>query len=159
MDKVARIAAVAGLLAVGTFAYTFGMPTSCVRLPNGLSLGKQALVDLRAPFLRARIVPKFANGDALLPGDAWPLFVTATTVYGTAEATNPKDDFKFVWRQDVGLVRRDANADLYNLILSQAGPLLQGTRDGGFDTSVVMGDLLKTPSFQLQRCRTRWMVW
>lgn len=49
-----------------------GIKTSCVRLPNGMNIGHQALIDLSAPYFKPDIVPKYKNGVSLLPGDAWP---------------------------------------------------------------------------------------
>ena len=71
-------------LSVLTLAGYRGFPTSCVRLPNGINIGKQALIDLSASYFKPNIVPKFENGASLLSGDAWPFFVTETTVYGLA---------------------------------------------------------------------------
>ena len=95
MDKYRSYLAVGIVAAVFMSSFFWGVPTSCVRLPNGLNIGKQALIDLSRPYFRPDIVPKFNNGKSLLLGDAWPFFATETTVYGTAEANDPNDDFWF----------------------------------------------------------------
>ena len=45
-----------------------GIKTSCARLPNGMNIGHQALIDLSAPYFKPDIVPKYENGVSLLPG-------------------------------------------------------------------------------------------
>ena len=136
-----------------------GVPTSCVRLPNGLNIGKQALIDLGEPYFLPNIVPKLDNGTALLPGEAWPFFATATTVFGTAEEENHTDDFRFVWRKDTGLVLKREEPERYARLIKEAGILLEGTRYGGFSSHMVMMELQKYPAFQGQTCRTRWVNW
>ena len=61
------------ILAV-TFALIaqMGIKTTCARLPNGMNIGYQALIDLSTPYSKPDIVPKYENGASLLPGDAWP---------------------------------------------------------------------------------------
>lgn len=137
----------------------WGFPTRCVQLPNGVNIGRQALVNLARPYFRPEVVPKFANGKSLLPGDAWPFFTTETTVYGTAEANDPNDDFRFVWRRDAGLIRKDEDPIRYERLIEEAGPLLEGTRYGGFGSEVIMRELQKQPDYANQTCRTRWITW
>ena len=76
MDKYRSYLAVGIVAAVFMSSFFWGVPTSCVRLPNGLNIGKQALIDLSRPYFRPDIVPKFNNGKSLLLGDAWPFFAT-----------------------------------------------------------------------------------
>jgi len=141
------------------FAIHRGVPTSCVRLPNGLNIGKQALIDLGEPYFQPDVVPKLDNGTALLPGEAWPFFATATTVYGTAEEENQTDDFRFVWRKDTGLVLKREDPERYARLIKEAGTLLEGTRYGGFSSHMVMLELQKYTAFQGHTCRTRWVNW
>ena len=49
-----------------------GIKTTCARLPNGINIGYQALIDLSTPYFKPDIVPKYENGASLLPRDAWP---------------------------------------------------------------------------------------
>jgi len=106
------VLAIGMIATVLSFGVYWGLPTYCVQLPNGLNIGKQALIDLSRPYFRPDIVPKFDNGQSLLPGDAWPFFSTETTVHGLAEETDPQDDFWFAWRKDTGLVLKAENPAL-----------------------------------------------
>lgn len=144
--------------AICALVFSWGVATRCVQLPNGMNIGKQALIDLNRPYFRPDIVPKFPNGKSLIPGDAWPFFVTKTTVYGTAIEKDADDDFRFVWRMDTGLVRRDEDPTRYQRLIEEAGPLLEGTRHGGFGTEIIMWQLQKQPEYANQSCRTRWIV-
>jgi hypothetical protein len=146
-------------LSVLTLAGYRGFPTSCVRLPNGINIGKQALIDLSASYFRPDIVPKFENGASLLFGDAWPFFVTETTVYGLALEADYRNDFWFAWRKDTGLVRKNEEPERYDKIVSEAGDLLEHTEYGGFDSHIVMINLQKSPEHQNQTCRTRLLTW
>ena len=139
--------------------YIWGVKTHCVQLPNGINIGKQAVFDLSSPLFLPEVVPKYKNGRSLLPGDAWPFFATETTVYGTAEAKDTKDDFGFVWRMDTGLIRWDEDPVLYDRLIEEAGPLLEGTQYGGFSSAIIMQELQKQPEYADQKCRTRWVVW
>ena len=132
-------------MVAATFALValWGVPTSCVRLPNGMNIGKQALIDLGSPYFKPDIVPKFENGASLLPGDAWPFYATETTVYGLAMGASHHSDFWFAWRKDYGLVLKDENIERYEEIVSEAGDLLDYTKYGGFDSHIVMIDLQK----------------
>ena len=47
-----------------------GIKTTCARLPNGMNIGYQALIDLSTPYFKPDTVPKYENGASLLPGDA-----------------------------------------------------------------------------------------
>ena len=159
MARVGR-AFIGGSLILGlSFVYIWGVPTACVRLPNGLNIGKQALLDLSRPYFRPDIVPKFPNGRSLLPGDAWPFYATETTVHGRAEQENHRDDFWFAWREDTGLVLKRENPKDYEDILSQAGALLKGTKYGGYDSHIMMMELEELSKYKDQTCRTRWLTW
>ena len=159
MDKYRSYLAVGIVAAVFMSSFFWGVPTSCVRLPNGLNIGKQALIDLSRPYFRPDIVPKFNNGKSLLLGDAWPFFATETTVYGTAEANDPNDDFRFIWQRDAGLIRKGEDPIRYERLIDEAGPLLEGTRYGGFGSEVIMRELQKQPDYTNQTCRTQWITW
>jgi len=104
MDSFRPLLAIGMVAAVFALGFFWGVPTHCVQLPNGLNIGKQALLDLNRPYFRPDIVPKFDNGQSLLPGDAWPFYATETTVHGLALEADPEDDFWFAWREDTGLV-------------------------------------------------------
>lgn len=149
----------------GTFLYLLalagyrGVPTSCVRLPNGINIGKQALVDLSASYFKPDIVPKFESGASLLPGDAWPFFATETTVYGLALGEDFHSDFWFAWRKDTGLVLKKDEPERYDEIVSEAGNLLDHTEYGWFDSHIVMMNLQASQDHQGQTCRTRLLTW
>ena len=132
-----------------------GVKTTCVGLPSGLNIGDQALIDLSAPYFGLDVVPKFDNGASLLPGDAWPFFATETTVYGLAEGADHNSDFWFAWRKDTGLILKKNKPEQYEIMVSEAGDLLEHTEYGGFDSHIVMRNLKKAPEYQKQTCRTR----
>lgn len=136
-----------------------GVPTSCVRLPNGIYIGKQALIDLSAPYFKPHIVPKFENGASLLPGDAWPFFATETAVYGLAMAADDDNDFWFAWRKDTGLVFKDEEPERYEKITTEAGERLYGTGAAVIGSGIIFMNLRKTIQFQNQTCRTRLLTW
>ncbi len=159
MGRYRLFFATAMLGAVLSLGFHWGLPTHCVQLPNGLNIGKQALIDLNTPYFRPDIVPKFDNGRSLLPGDAWPFFATETTVYGLAEETDPRDDFWFAWREDIGLVLKTENPALYEKMVSEAGTPFGRTGIDIVSSHIVMMELQKKSKHANQTCRTRWIVW
>lgn len=159
MDRLRPLFVTGICAAIFALVFSWGISTRCVQLPNGINIGRQAIVDFAKPYFRPEVVPKFPNGKSLLPGDAWPFFTTETTVYGTAEANNPDDDFRFVWRMDTGLIRRDTDPVRYQLLIDEAGQLLEGTRHGGFGSEIIMWQLQKQSAYANQTCRTRWLTW
>ena len=136
-----------------------GIKTTCARLPNGMNIGHQALIDLSALYFKPDIVPKYENGASLLPGDAWPFFATETTVYGLAEGEDHNSDFWFAWRKDTGLILNKNKPERYEKIVSESGELLEHTEYGGFDSHIVMMNLKKAPEYKNQTCRTRLLTW
>jgi hypothetical protein len=159
MDKYRSYLAVGIVAAVFMSSFFWGVPTSCVRLPNGLNIGKQALIDLSRPYFRPDIVPKFNNGKSLLLGDAWPFFATETTVHGLAEEANPQDDFWFAWRKDTGLVLKSENPALYEKLVSEAGTPIGSKGINVVSSHIVMMELQKKTEYAGQTCRTRWITW
>lgn len=125
-----------------------GIKTSCVRLPNGMNIGYQALIDLGAPYFKPDVVPKFDNGASLLPGDAWPFFATKSTVYGLAEGADHNSDFWFAWRKDTGLILQKNKPEQYDKIVSEAGELLEHTEYGMFSSHIVMRNLKTNPEYK-----------
>lgn len=136
-----------------------GIKTTCARLPNGMNIGYQALIDLSTPYFKPDIVPKYENGASLLPGNAWPFFATETTVYGLAEGEDHNRDFWFAWREDTGLILKKDKPEEYDTIVSEAGKLLEHTDDGMFSSHIVMRNLKKHPDYKKQTCRTRLLTW
>ena len=159
MDKYYPLLAAGMFVVVFASGFFWGLPTRCVQLPNGLNIGKQALIDLSRPYFRPDIVPKFDNGRSLLPGDAWPFFATGTTVHGLAEEANPQDDFWFAWRKDTGLVLKAENPALYEKLVSEAGTPLGNRGINVVSSHIVMMELQKKTEFAGQTCRTRWITW
>ena len=72
MLKIVKIFAFAILAIAFAMIAQRGIKTTCARLPNGINVGYQALIDLSTPYFKPDIVPKYENGASLLPGDAWP---------------------------------------------------------------------------------------
>lgn len=158
MDKL-RILFVTGICAaISAIAFSWGVPTRCVQLPNGMNIGKQALIDLNRPYFRPDIVPKFRNGRSLLPGDAWPFFTTETTVHGLALEADPEDDFWFAWREDTGLILKKENLPLYEKLVSEAGAPMGNKGINAVDSHVVMIELQRRPEYANETCRTRWIT-
>lgn len=147
------------LAIVLSLGFHWGIPTHCVKLPNGLNIGKKALIDLSRPYFRPDIVPKFDNGQSLLPGDAWPFFSTETTVHGLAEETDPQDDFWYAWRKDTGLVLKAENPALYETLVSEAGAPMGNKGINVVSSHNVMMELQRRPEYANQTCRTRWITW
>ena len=145
MLKIVKIFAFAILAIAFAMIVQRGMKTTCARLPNGMNIGYQALIDLSTPYFKPDIVPKYENGASLLPGDAWPFFATETTVYGLAEGEDHNRDFWFAWRKDTGLILNKNKPERYEKIVSESGELLEHTEYGGFDSHIVMRNLKKTP--------------
>ncbi|WP_432448155.1 hypothetical protein [Aliiroseovarius marinus] len=148
------------LVCAGFIALNFiGIKTTCVRLPNGINIGKQAVLDLSMSYWKPDIVPKYPSGASLIPGDAWPFYATETTVYGRAIMVDATDDFGFAWRKDIGLTKRRDDPIQYDKIVSEAGELLEGIPDGILGVHIVMLELQKRPEYAGQRCRTRLIRW
>lgn len=139
--------------------YGRGIRTECVRLPSGLNIGKEALLDLGSPYLRPRVVVKFNDGKPLLPGDAWPFFATETTVHGLALEADQRDDFWFAWRRDTGIVLKSQNPDQYDAIVADAGVMLGGITIDVVGPKIVMMELQKDIAYRNQKCLTRWVTW
>lgn len=159
MYKTAKISVFAILAVAFARGAQRGVKTTCVGLPSGLNIGDHALIDLSAPYFGSDVVPKFDNGASLLPGDAWPFFATETTVYGLAEGADHNSDFWFAWRKDTGLILKKNKPEQYEIMVSEAGDLLEHTEYGGFDSHIVMRNLKKAPEYQKQTCRTRLLTW
>ena len=159
MHRALKIFIFGIFLSVLALAGYRGVPTSCVRLPNGINIGKQALIDLSTPYFRAEIVLKFENGASLLPGDAWPFYATKTTVYGLALGADYHSDFWFAWRMDTGLVLKENEPERYEIITVEAGERLYGTDTAVIGSGIVFMNLKKTIQFQNQTCRTRLLTW
>jgi len=155
MDRYRPLLAIGIVAAVLSLGLYWGVPTHCVQLPNGLNIGKQALIDLSRPYFRPDIVPKFDNGKSLLPGDAWPFF---TTVHGLALEADPDDDFWFAWREDTGLVLKTENAALYEKLVSAAGTPMGNKGINVVGSHIVMMELQRRHEYANQTCRTRWII-
>lgn len=158
MDRYRPLLAIGVLAAILSLGFYWGVPTRCVQLPNGLNIGKQALIDLNRPYFMPDIVPKFRNGRSLLPGDAWPFYATETTVHGRALEADPEDDFWFAWREDTGLVLKTENSVLYEKLISEAGTPLGNKGVRGVDSHIVMMELQSRSEYAYQTCRTRWIT-
>jgi hypothetical protein len=159
MLKIEKIFAFAILAIAFAMSVQRGMKTTYARLPNGMNIGYQALIDLSTPYLKPDTVPKYENGVSLLPGDAWPFFATETTVYGLAEGKDHNSDFWFAWREDTGLILKKNNPEEYGKLVSEAGELLEHTEYGMFSSHIVMRNLKKHPEYKNQTCRTRLLTW
>lgn len=158
MDSFRPLFAIGTLSAVLILGLLWGVPTHCVQLPNGLNIGKQALIDLNRPYFRPDIVPKFDNGQSLLPGDAWPFYATKTTVHGLALEADPEEDFWFAWRQDTGLVLKAEDPALYEKLVSEAGAPMANKGINVVGSHMVMMELQRRPEYANQTCRTRWII-
>ena len=159
MLKIVKIFAFAILAIAFAMIVQRGMKTTCARLPNGMNIGYQALIDLSTPYFKPDTVPKYENGVSLLPGDVWPFFARETTVYGLAEGKDHNSDFWFAWREDTGLILKKNNPEEYGKIVSEAGELLEHTEYGMFSSHIVMRNLKKHPEYKKQTCRTRLLTW
>ena len=148
MLKIVKIFAFAILAIAFAMIVQRGMKTTCARLPNGMNIGYQALIDLSTPYFKPDIVPKYENGASLLPGDAWPFFATETTVYGLAEGKDHNSGFWFAWREDTGLILKKNNPEEYGKIVSEAGELLEHTEYGMFSSHIVMRNLKITQNIK-----------
>ena len=148
MLKIVKIFAFAILAIAFAMIVQRGMKMTCARLPNGMNIGYQALIDLSAPYFKPDIVPKYENGASLLPGDAWPFFATETTVYGLAEGKDHNSGFWFAWREDTGLILKKNNPEEYGKIVSEAGELLEHTEYGMFSSHIVMRNLKITQNIK-----------
>ena len=71
-----------------------GIKTTCARLPNGMNIGYQALIDLSTPYFKPDTVPKYENG-ILTAWGCLAFFATETTVYRLAEGEDQTSDFWF----------------------------------------------------------------
>ena len=158
MDRFRPFLVIGTLSAALTLGFFWGVPTRCVQLPNGLNIGKQALIDLNRPYFRPDIVPKFDNGQSLLPGDAWPFYVTETTVYGLALEADPENDFWFAWREDTDLVLKAEDQPLYEKLVSEAGAPIGNKGINVVGSDIVMMELQKRSEYADQTCRTRWIT-
>ena len=61
MDKYRSYLAVGIVAAVFMSSFFWGVPTSCFRLPNGLNIGKQALIDLSRPYSGRTLFPNLTT--------------------------------------------------------------------------------------------------
>ena len=158
MDRFGSLLVIGTLSAVLALGFYWGVPTHCVQLPNGLNIGKQALIDLNRPYFRPEIVPKFDNGQSLLPGDAWPFYATETTVHGLALEADPDNDFWFAWREDTGLILKADDSALYEKLVSEAGTPMGSKGINVVGSHMVMMELQRRPEYADQTCRTRWIT-
>ena len=158
MDRFGSLLVIGTLSAVLALGFYWGVPTHCVQLPNGLNIGKQALIDLNRPYFRPEIVPKFDNGQSLLPGDAWPFYATETTVHGLALEADPDNAFWFAWREDTGLILKADDSALYEKLVSEAGTPMGSKGINVVGSHMVMMELQRRPEYADQTCRTRWIT-
>lgn len=150
------IAAVWGLSHMTFQGGEFGQ---CVTLPSGMKLGFEARFSFGNGRWGPFIVPKFANGTPLISGEIWPFYATDTTVGGVFEGRHREQTSGFAWRKDTGLIFKRDNQKLYAQLKSQAGPIVDGARAGGFPTFEYYDRLSNDPRYGLQDCRTRFFRW
>ena len=140
---------------------------ACVQLENGLNLGYEARFDVNSFLFEPIIVPRFANGTPLVRRDIWPVYVTATTLYGVVDPDD--NDFwysnLFAWRADTGLVFARDDSALYERLVAEAGPANWDLGPGNFSTGILFQyldeelDLDKEPGVRRGPCPTAYITW
>ena len=137
-----------------------GIKTTCARLPNGMNIGYQALIDLSTPYFKHWYSAKVWKWSILTARGCLALFfATETTVYGLAEGEDHNRDFWFAWREDTGLILKKNKPEEYDTIVSEAGEPLEHTEYGRFSSHIFMRNLKKNPEYKNQTCRTRLLTW
>lgn len=131
----------------------------CVQLTNGLNLGYEAVFDLSRSYFKPIAVPRFANGIPLIRDDLWAVNVTDTTVFGLTLSTENGSGYRFVWRKDSGLVRKNDDPVLYESLIAEAGHANWDINIGSIGTGSLLNELIKRPQFDVGRCPTSLITW
>ncbi|MBB4304088.1 hypothetical protein GGD81_003143 [Rhodobium orientis] len=148
------------LLAYLSFpVFGYSEKNRCVHLKNGISIGYNAVFDLSRPYWRPYVVPKLPDGTPLVKADVWPIYITDTTLYGTAIGETGDKDYRFAWRTDLGLVHEKGDRQTYELLVSEAGPANVGLGTGAYGTTIVMRWLMELPEYSDQWCSTKLFAW
>lgn len=159
MDRAAAILSLLIPTVLVGFASYWGMPTSCVRLPNGLNIGEAAVFNFSGNSIRPSKIVKYENGAPLLSGDVWPFFATRTTVHGLALGNGEQGDLWFAWRNDTGIVMKSDDPARYAALVAEAGEVLGGITADAVDPGIYFRVLREDPTYSGQFCRTRWVDW
>jgi len=130
----------------------------CVELPNGLIIGRLALLDLRKPYWSPNVTVKLPDGTALIKDDVHSIFFSESTTYGVAgPGNNPKNDYGFAFRPDVGFMLDSNDMETYNRLKKEAGELIPFYgRFGRIDQINLLAAyyrLIKHPAYRRQNCR------
>jgi len=131
----------------------------CVKLPNGIYLGYEAIMSFDNWRWKPFVVPKFSDGTPLLAEQIWPFRATKTTIYGTFEGRHHGEQKTFLWQEDTGLIFRGDHPAKFDYILAKAGPLLDEKFKGGISTNFHFERLANDPQYGLIDCKTRLFRW
>ena len=131
----------------------------CVQLTNGLNLGYEAVFDLSRSYFKPIAVPRFANGIPLIRDDLWAVNVTDTTVFGLTLSTENASGYRFVWRRDTGLVRKNDDPVRYESLIAEAGHANWDINIGSIGTGSLFNELIKRSQFDVDRCQTSLITW
>lgn len=130
----------------------------CVSLENGLNLGYAAVFDLGRPWFRPIVVPRLRNGTPLIHDETWAIFVTDTTLYGSAMGPTRAADYRFAWRADTGLIRWQDDPARHDALIAGAGPANRGIGIGSVDAGWLYAELLRQHPAR-DRCPTGLLTW
>lgn len=133
--------------------------SKCVRLPNGIYLGYEAIISFDNWRWKPYVVPKFPNGVPVLDGEIWPFRATETTIFGVFEGRNRDKQETFLWQEDTGLIFRSDDASRFTSVLAQAGALLDEEFADGISTEFHYERLSWHPDYGLVDCKTRLFRW
>jgi len=130
----------------------------CVELPNGLIIGRLALLDPRKPYWSPNVTVKLTDGTTLIKDDVHSIFFSQSTTYGVAgPGNNPLKYYRFAFRPDTGFVLDINDMETYNRLKKEAGELIPFYgRFGRIDQINLLAAyyrLIKHPAYRRQNCR------
>ncbi len=133
--------------------------SKCVKLPNGIYLGHEAIMSFDRWRWKPFVVPKFSDGTPLLAEGIWPFKATKTTIYGTFEGRHHDEQKTFLWQEDAGLIFWSDDPVKFEDTVANARPLLDKTFKGGISAGLHFERLANDPQYGLIDCKTRLFRW
>lgn len=154
-----------GLVALYLLFGAWSTVSRCVELPNGLLIGRSAVIDPSKPYWKPGVILKYPDGRAVLPGDVFPFLYSKTSVFGIAEAKSPsarnveldeRQRYRFVYRADTGLVLKDRDPNRYDELINEAGPPIHQKRIGkehvNIGLNAVYSELIERSDYRRPIC-------
>ncbi|MEJ8573107.1 hypothetical protein V3328_16565 [Microbaculum marinum] len=116
---------------------TWASGSVCIQLPNGLLLGREALVDPYTPYWQPNVILKYPDGTPVLSDWVDSFYFTETTVWGGTlngvlkglggdgrDHPAYRESVFFAYRPDAGLVYLHEDPDTYERLKQEAGQII-----------------------------------